>query len=164
MITRRDFLSAGGIVVVLVNDLEAQESGRGRRGFGRAMPKEVSAWLHIGEDGAITAYTGKVEVGQNSRTSLTQAVAEELGAQVDGGQVSRRDGLVEEMDVVPPGPDPAADVPTGGHPEMLLLAALDGLMAGAHPPSSSRRSSSISRHRDSTSGATLRSRLASDVP
>ncbi len=80
MITRRDFLSAGGIVVVLVNDLEAQESGgrRGRRGFGRPMPKAVSAWLHIGEDGAITAYTGKVEVGQNSRTSLTQAVAEEL--------------------------------------------------------------------------------------
>ena len=28
----------------------------------------------------MTAYTGKVEVGQNARTSLTQAVAEELGA------------------------------------------------------------------------------------
>src|SRR5262249_38602737 len=36
------------------------------------------AWLHIGEDSAITVYTGKVEVGQNIRTSLTQAVAEEL--------------------------------------------------------------------------------------
>ncbi|MFO0984556.1 MAG: molybdopterin cofactor-binding domain-containing protein [Planctomycetota bacterium] len=32
----------------------------------------------IGEDGRITAATGKVEVGQGSRTSLTQAVAEEL--------------------------------------------------------------------------------------
>jgi len=30
----------------------------------------------------VTAYTGKVEVGQNARTSLTQAVAEELGARV----------------------------------------------------------------------------------
>ena len=42
------------------------------------MPKEIGAWIHIGEDGAITAYTGKAEVGQNIRTSLTQAVAEEL--------------------------------------------------------------------------------------
>ena len=30
----------------------------------------------------VTVYTGKVEVGQNARTSLTQAVAEELHAPV----------------------------------------------------------------------------------
>ena len=40
----------------------------------------MSAWLHIDEKGAVTVYTGKVEVGQNARTSLTQAVAEELHA------------------------------------------------------------------------------------
>ena len=78
---RRDFLGmmGGGILVLLVEDeILAQESGGGgRRGFGN-MPQEVSAWLHIGQDGAITVYTGKVEVGQNSRTSLTQAAAEEL--------------------------------------------------------------------------------------
>ena len=78
---RRDFLGmmGGGILVLLVEDeLLAQESGGGgRRGFG-AMPQEVSAWLHIGQDGAVTVYTGKVEVGQNARTSLTQAAAEEL--------------------------------------------------------------------------------------
>ncbi|MCI0663133.1 MAG: molybdopterin-dependent oxidoreductase, partial [Acidobacteria bacterium] len=32
----------------------------------------------MGEDGAVTAYTGKVEVGQDIRTSLSQVVAEEL--------------------------------------------------------------------------------------
>ena len=32
----------------------------------------------ISEDGVVTAYTGKVEVGQDIRTSLSQAVAEEL--------------------------------------------------------------------------------------
>jgi nicotinate dehydrogenase subunit B len=78
---RRDFLGmmGGGILVLLVEDeILAQESGGGgRRGFG-AMPQEVSAWLHIGQDGAIAVYTGKVEVGQNSRTSLTQAACEEL--------------------------------------------------------------------------------------
>ena len=46
------------------------------------MPADVSAWLHIGEDGTVTVFTGKVEIGQNIRTSLTQAVAEELGAPI----------------------------------------------------------------------------------
>jgi isoquinoline 1-oxidoreductase len=76
--TRRDFLAAlgGGITVLIVeDDIYAQESGRGGRG---QVSQEVSAWLHIGEDGAVTAYTGKVEIGQNARTSLTAAVAEEL--------------------------------------------------------------------------------------
>lgn len=39
----------------------------------------IGDWLHIAADGAITVYTGKVEVGQHIRTSLAQAVAEELG-------------------------------------------------------------------------------------
>ena len=38
----------------------------------------IAAWIHINENGTITVYTGKVEVGQNIRTSLTQIVAEEL--------------------------------------------------------------------------------------
>jgi isoquinoline 1-oxidoreductase len=79
---RREFfkLLGGGIVVVCaLNDTSAvQESGGGRRTFSESLPQEVSAWLHIGEEGAVTVYTGKVEVGQNTRTALTQAVAEEL--------------------------------------------------------------------------------------
>ena len=39
---------------------------------------QVGAWIHIGENGKVTVYTGKVEVGQNIRTSLAQVVAEEL--------------------------------------------------------------------------------------
>ena len=34
--------------------------------------------MHIAADGTVTAYTGKVEVGQDIRTSLTQAIAEEF--------------------------------------------------------------------------------------
>src|SRR5215472_2058520 len=84
---RREFfkLVGGGIAVACVlKDLgAAQESGGGRRGFGETLPQEVSAWLHIGEDGVVTVYTGKVEVGQNTRTALTQAVAEELRVSPD---------------------------------------------------------------------------------
>ncbi|HEY3135627.1 MAG TPA: molybdopterin cofactor-binding domain-containing protein [Blastocatellia bacterium] len=78
---RRDFfkLLGGGLVLVIALDsFASQESGGQRRGRGEGGPKEIGGWLHIGEDGSVTVYTGKVEVGQNIRTSLTQAVAEEL--------------------------------------------------------------------------------------
>jgi isoquinoline 1-oxidoreductase len=31
--------------------------------------RQKSGWLHIAESGEVTVYTGKVEVGQNIRTS-----------------------------------------------------------------------------------------------
>ena len=43
----------------------------------------VAARLRIGKDGAITVFTSKVEVGQGSRTQITQAAAEELKVSVD---------------------------------------------------------------------------------
>ena len=79
---RRDFfkfLGAGIFVVCAAPKTSAfQESGRTRRGGEDNLPQEIDAWLHIGEKGEITVFTGKVEVGQNIRTSLSQAVAEEL--------------------------------------------------------------------------------------
>ncbi len=85
-IERRDFfkvLGGGALIVLALKDaLAQQESGGGRRRGGASRPVEIGAWLHIAEDGTVTAYTGKVEVGQNIRTSLTQAVAEELRAPV----------------------------------------------------------------------------------
>lgn len=75
---RRDFLKlcGGGLLVCLASATAmAQESGRIRE---HELPQEVSAWVHIDEDGKITIFTGKVEVGQNIRTSLAQLVAEEL--------------------------------------------------------------------------------------
>ena len=79
---RRDFfkfLGAGVLVVsVLKQTAWSQESGRARARRGDSLPREIDAWLHIGENGKVTVYTGKVEVGQNIRTSLSQGVAEEL--------------------------------------------------------------------------------------
>ena len=79
---RREFFrvfGAGIAVFCVLKDAAAmQESGGGRRAFDERLPQEISAWLHLAEDGTVTVYTGKVEVGQNARTSLTAAVAEEL--------------------------------------------------------------------------------------
>jgi nicotinate dehydrogenase subunit B len=44
---------------------------------------QLSSWIHIGENGQVTIYSGKAEVGQNIRTSLTQIVAEELSVPMD---------------------------------------------------------------------------------
>ena len=77
------FLGAGLLVVsVLKSAVVAQESGGGRR-RGDSLPKEIDAWLHIGENGKVTVYTGKAEMGQNIRTSLSQAVSEELHVPID---------------------------------------------------------------------------------
>ena len=76
---RRQFLEAvgGGLLVCLWSPVAAaQESGRAR--FGHELPKGLDAWIHVARDGRVTAMTGKVEVGQNARTSLTQQIAEEL--------------------------------------------------------------------------------------
>ncbi len=77
---RRDFLKLfGGGLIVCFSDktVLAQESGRAGFG-GHELPKEISAWIHISADNSITVFTGKIECGQNARTSLAQLVAEEL--------------------------------------------------------------------------------------
>jgi isoquinoline 1-oxidoreductase len=80
---RREFFRIAGaglaVALLVTRDANAQ---RGRRGGGGG-PQEIGAWLHVGEDGKITVYTGKVEIGQNIRTSLAQVVAEELRVPLD---------------------------------------------------------------------------------
>ena len=100
---RRDFFKVlgGGLVFLLVFDhpAEAQESGRARRRNGESLPQDIAAWLHIAGDGAITVYTGKAEMGQNIRTSLTQAVAEELHAPVASIQLVMGDTDLTPFDM-----------------------------------------------------------------
>ncbi len=81
-VTRREFfkiLGSGLLVLTLVGPGEAAEYDVDRRfAAGRRNPPEIGAWLHINENGTVTVYCGKAEMGQNIRTSLSQAVAEEL--------------------------------------------------------------------------------------
>ena len=101
-VDRRDFfrfLGAGVLIVCVLKDARAlQESGASQGARGASLPKEIGAWLHIGEDGSVTVYTGKVEVGQNIRTSLTQAVAEELHVPVSAIQMVMGDTKLTPYD------------------------------------------------------------------
>jgi nicotinate dehydrogenase subunit B len=78
-LSRRQFLRLGGGLVVLFSygDLIAQE---GRRGFGgtQGTPPDFNAFLRIEENGRVTCFAGKVELGQGVVTSLAQILAEEL--------------------------------------------------------------------------------------
>jgi nicotinate dehydrogenase subunit B len=94
------FLGAGVLVVsVLKPAVVAQESGGARQSRGDSLPKEIAAWLHIGEDGRVTVYTGKVEMGQNIRTSLSQAVAEELHVPIENIEMVMGDTQLTPFDM-----------------------------------------------------------------
>ncbi len=76
------WLGCGIVVFVSLPDLaSAQEAARPRRGRGGgALPTDFNAFLRIGEDGRVTGFTGKIEMGQGPITSLPQMLAEELEA------------------------------------------------------------------------------------
>lgn len=83
---RREFIQilGGGIVVLvelpMASVLEGRElATRQRRGY----PEDINAYLHIAEDGSVTLYSGKIEMGQGVMTSLTQMAAEDLAVPID---------------------------------------------------------------------------------
>ncbi len=78
-LTRRKFcqLLGGGIVVLVtarVDDLFGQR---------RPYPEDPNAYLRIDENGRVTIFSGKIEMGQGVHTSLAQMAAEELGVSLD---------------------------------------------------------------------------------
>ena len=79
--SRRDFLKrlGGGLVVfVVLGDWATAQEGARPIGTRRELPNDFNAFVRIGEDGRVTCFTGKIEMGQGPITSLPQMVAEEL--------------------------------------------------------------------------------------
>ena len=83
-LNRRNFLKLfGGGLLVCLTDPSALTQESGRTFGGHELPKDIAAWLYVAADSRVTVFTGKVEVGQNIRTSLAQQVAEELRVPFD---------------------------------------------------------------------------------
>jgi len=83
---RRNFVKLlGGGIVVCVNlgPLTLFNSSAEPAAQGRGYPEDINAYLHIGEDGQVTLYSGKIEMGQGIMTSLCQMAAEDLGVSLD---------------------------------------------------------------------------------
>ena len=86
--SRREFLQrmTAGLVVYLVAPglVGAAESEAARPMRGRPrIPTDFNAFLRIGEDGRVTCFTGKIEMGQGPITSLPQMLAEDLDVPMD---------------------------------------------------------------------------------
>ena len=89
---RRSFIkmAGGGIVIFFAIDPIAEAlqqgpppgRGGGFPGFGGppgGATTDLNAYLKIGEDGIVTVFSGKIEMGQGNMTALAQMAAEELG-------------------------------------------------------------------------------------
>ncbi|MFO0959905.1 MAG: molybdopterin cofactor-binding domain-containing protein [Isosphaeraceae bacterium] len=100
LLDRREFLGTlGGLIILCMacRESQAQRPGGNRRGA--EAPRAIGAWLHITEDGRVTGYTGKVEIGQNARTSLSQAIADELSVPIDSVSMIMGDTSLVPFDV-----------------------------------------------------------------
>lgn len=77
---RRQFLqlTGGGLVVAALHGQVAGQELDTPARPDALDTDNVAAWLQVDATGRVTVFTGKVEVGQNIRTSLAQTVADEL--------------------------------------------------------------------------------------
>jgi len=81
---RRDFFKIlGGGIFIFFRPWGALDLSGTPAVQARGVPKDYNAFLRIAEDGTITCYTGKIEMGQGIITSLPQMMADELNVSVE---------------------------------------------------------------------------------
>jgi nicotinate dehydrogenase subunit B len=84
-LSRRKFLKTlgGGLVIaVSISDFSLLYGA-----VEQEMPTDINAYLRVGEDGVVSCFTGKIEMGQGITTSLAQMMAEELDVTVASVQM-----------------------------------------------------------------------------
>src|SRR3989440_7273595 len=75
------------------------ETAPGHRSFhNEEWPRDINAWVHIGEDGGVTGFTGKAEIGQNARTELAQTIADELRVPFESVRMMMADPALTPFD------------------------------------------------------------------
>ena len=82
---RRDFfkLLGGGIIVFSCQGVQRQTILQMAEPLERELPKDYNAFLQIAEDGTVSCFTGKIEMGQGIITSLAQMMADELNVPME---------------------------------------------------------------------------------
>ena len=78
VLQRREFLKLLGPGIYFLFSVDALLLGQQPRSPAGSYPEDFNAYLRIAEDGHVTCYSGKVELGQGIITSLAQMLAEEL--------------------------------------------------------------------------------------
>jgi nicotinate dehydrogenase subunit B len=81
---RRDFFKLlGGGIIIFFRPWRALDLIGMPAEQARSLPKDYNAFLHIAENGTVTCFTGKIEMGQGIITSLPQMMADELNIPVE---------------------------------------------------------------------------------
>ena len=81
---RRDFFKILGTgIIVFIRPWGALDLIGAPAEQARGVPKDYNAFLRIAEDGTITCYTGKIEMGQGIITSLPQMMSDELNVPLE---------------------------------------------------------------------------------
>lgn len=80
---RRRFVQIASGGLMLAARVRSSNRVYAQRGRTARRDEWLSERFLLGQDGYITVFTSKVEVGQGSRTQLTQAAAEELGLPIE---------------------------------------------------------------------------------
>ena len=81
---RRDFFKLLGAGIAIFRLPSMPQAHRNRVAGaawlrGEELPKDITSWLHIGEDGQVTVFTGKVEIwAKHSDFTERESVADEL--------------------------------------------------------------------------------------
>jgi nicotinate dehydrogenase subunit B len=123
--SRRDFLKSSGALIVgfsfgSVRLLSAQNQGPFDTHPSHIDPGKLDSWLAVGDDGIITAYTGKCDFGQGILTAQSQLVAEELCVRVDRVKLIQCDTSICPDQGTTSG---SQSTPTNFNSENLALAA-----------------------------------------
>ena len=114
-LSRRDLLMAGGALVVSFS-LPAAAYAQAPAVPGKTLDaSEVDGFLAIHQDGGVTVFSGKVDLGTGHRIAVRQVVAEELDIAVE------RIALVEGDTALTPDQGPTApnSEPATGHRRRL---------------------------------------------
>jgi len=96
-LSRRQFLKRTGALIVSFNLFPSASYVYGQStGSGESQPDptQLDSWIAIGQDGSVTVFTSKVELGTGIETALAQIAAEELDVpwqriKVDMGDTSK---------------------------------------------------------------------------
>src|SRR5260221_14794040 len=88
-LSRREFLKASGALVVsaagpaFIGEALAQAAAGSAGGKPPLVPTELDSWVAIAPDGRVTAFFGKMDMGQSLDIAIAQIVADELDVAVD---------------------------------------------------------------------------------
>ena len=120
--SRRSFLKGGGMLVVGFSFggwARAQETGTGPEAAADIPIDQVDSYLAIDNEGSVTVFTGRIDMGTGNRTCFAQMVADELDVALDRISI-----VCGDTDLTPDGGKTTASdaIPTGGQPLRVTAA------------------------------------------